>query len=360
MENQNNNSEVMPQKSAEMFAGILREAVESYIQSMDTQPVNEWLNGYLTAQMPQKSTEEIAEITANIMDAVKKHDEKIASMKKAIESGQSAESWFARETMSSEKTVGEQAKELVECHSSLTEISNSYEEPENCEETIDVEVIPPEEWEDSNWNSYKIKDALLETAKQAGNVAIKNTASDLYSKITEYGFRSVLTDKTLIKDSVLYGANTGLKAATTGALEVAKDRCIIPELAPETNTGILANIAGIAIENVKVLGSIAKGDIGFSDGLAMIKNNTVATISGMFGQKYGVSIGAAVGSVVGPLGTMVGGFIGGAVGKFAGTKVGSAIVSTAKKVGSVAKSFCKKVGSAVKSAGSKILSFFRR
>lgn len=360
MSNENNILDKFSQEKAQQFADILREAIESYVKSINVQPLNEWLNGYLTARMPNKNADEIAKITADIIETINQHEEKLSSMKKAVSEGQAVENWFAKETLSPDIPVGEQAKELVECHAALTEISNTYESPENYEEVIEVDVIPPEEWEDSNWNKYKMKDMLVETAKQAGTVAIKNTASDLYEKVTEYGFKTVLTDKTLVNESVLYGASTGLKAATSGAMQVASEVGVLPDVNTEpVPLKLKTVIASLAIENVKILSGVAKGDIDISDGLAMIKNNTVATVSSMIGHKYGVSIGAAIGSVVGPLGTMVGGFVGGAIGKFAGTKVGSAIVSAGKKICSGAKAVVKSVGRTIKSAASKVVSFFR-
>ncbi len=348
----------LPEESAIKFAEILKDAVTSYIESMEKTAVDSWLKSYLQTQLPEKSLAEIEEISGNILNSIQRSDIKMQSMQAAIENGKSVESWFADEAMSESKN-GEQAKRAAECHAALTEISNLYEDADNQEEVLDVDVIPSDEWNNENWNHYRMKDVLIETAKQAGNVAVKNTANDLYSRIMEYGVKTVLTDKTLITDSVMNGAKTGIKAATSGALEIAKYQSIIPDLT-STPTGVLANIASIAIENVNILRSIANGDVGLSEGLSKIKNTTVAHISGLFAESFGVTIGAAIGSVVGPIGTAVGGFVGGAVGKFAGTKVGTAIVSAGKKVCSAAKSVAKKIGSGIKSIGSKICSFFRR
>ena len=55
--------ESFPQDKAQQFGEILKDAVSSYIEHKDSCNVNEWLYSYLTAQLPDKSTEEISVIT---------------------------------------------------------------------------------------------------------------------------------------------------------------------------------------------------------------------------------------------------------------------------------------------------------
>lgn len=352
-------SEILPQKASEELAGILRETIENYVENYKTVPVDTWLENYLTVQLPERSAEEIGQISNDILEAVRLHDSKMASMHEAVKNGTTAENWFANEVLASGRSAGGQAKTLVECSAVLTEISNSYEEPSNQKEIIDVEAVSQEEWADDKWNSYRLKDALMETALDAGEVALKNTADDLYAKVLEHGVQSVLTDKELISESVLYGADSGLKVATSSALRIAADRSIVAQLSKETSTNILADIAGLAIENVRVLGKITQDKVSLTDGLSMIKNNTVATVAGIFGQKQGASIGAAIGTVLGPVGTVVGGFVGSAVGKFAGSKIGHAVVNAGRNICSAAKTVVSSIGNAVRSVGNAIKNFFK-
>ena len=353
-------TEILTQDNAEKFADILRKAVTSYIENKDTVSTSEWLRGYLTAEMPNKSADEIALITEQIISTIAAHEKQVISLKEALTSGKSVEKWFADE-LDNEKSAGEQAKELVECHVELTKAANEYSEEDEQQEIIEVEEIPPEEWNDENWNKYKMKDLVSETVRQAGETALKATATDLYQKVTEYGFKTVLCDKELITESIMNGAGQGIKAATAGALEIASERNILPRTG---NSKTKAVLAGLAIENVKVLGKVAKGDIGLSEGLAMIKNNTIATVSTIIKEKIGMKAGAAIGTIFGPAGTAIGAFVGGAVAKLAGTNVGSKIVSTAKTVCSAAKTVVSKAVSTVKSGVSKVVSgvksFFSR
>ncbi len=353
-------NERLPQDKAQQFADILRDAISSYIENKDSCDVKEWLGNYLSEQIPYKNAEEIAAIRDSIIGTIEIHERTVESMHNALNSGKSVEAWFQEETNNG-ISAGKQAYGLVEAHSALTSVSNQYSEPDEQQEVIDVEVISPEEWEDRNWNKYKMKDLVSETVRQAGDMALRTTASDLYAKTMEYGLKTVLTDKKIISESVMNGAGTGLKIAAAGAMEIAESRNIIP--AGETDTESRSLIASLAIENLKTLGKVTKGEIGLAEGLKNIKDTSVATVAAIVKTKVtavGAKIGATVGAVFGPVGAVVGNFVGGAVGKMAGTKVGSKIVETAKKIGSAAKSVVSKISSTVKSVGSKIKSGLRK
>ena len=57
--------------------------------------------------------------------------------------------------------------------------SNQYAEPEEQQEVIEAEAISEEQWGDNNWNKYKMKELVTETVRQAGDTALRTTASDL-------------------------------------------------------------------------------------------------------------------------------------------------------------------------------------
>jgi len=356
--------EKFPQEKAQQFGEILKDAVSSYIEHKDSCTVDEWLHSYLTEQLPDKSTQEITVITNNIINTVTVHNETVSSMRRALEAGKSVEAWFQEETAPSQQSVGQRAYALTDAYSALATASNQYAESEAQQEVIDVEAIPSEQWNDGNWNKYKMKELVTETVRQAGDTALRTTASDLCEKVTEYGFQTVLIDKELITESVLNGADAGLKVAVSGAMEVANTRGILPDDDSDTESRSL--IACMAIENVKTLGKIAKGEIGLAQGLKEIKDTSTAILATIvktkvadIGAKAGQKIGATVGAVFGPVGTAIGHFVGGAVGKMAGTAVGSKIVETAKKVSSVAKTVVSRVTSTVRSVGSVIRSGLR-
>lgn len=351
-------ADILSQEAAEQLAEILSDAITDYTEKQADMSVGDWLKGYLNDRLTERAPEEIQSICDEIISTIDRHNEKIDSMNKAAASGISAENWFTTEVMSSGGSPGEIAKEAVACDAALNDISNSFEGEEDQAETVEIENIPESEWADEKWNSYRLKDALRETASDAAKVALKNLSDDLTSKIYQHGFKSVVTNKELLTDSLLYAADGGLKVATAGAVRVAADKSIIAKLPKETKTDVIADIAGLAIENAKVLEQIGNGEISAVEGVAKMKNNSVATVAGMFGQEKGASIGASIGATFGPAGMAVGGFVGGTVGRFVGEKLGAAAPVIVDKVCSVAKAAFSTVVNTVASVGNKVLNFF--
>ena len=182
--------------------------------------------------------------------------------------------------------------------------------------------------------------------------------------MTELGFKAVLTDKELIKDAILYGKDTGLKAATAGALEIAKNNNILPIYTEPATPIDSANIAIQAIDKLKILGRVVKGELTMAEAITDIKNQGLALAAGLFSEKIakplimaGSKIGTRVGMIFGPVGAAVGGVVGGIAGKLAGSKVGQKVMDVGRKVCSTAKSVVSKAWNKVKSVGSKLKSF---
>ena len=353
--------ELLLSEKSKQFGEILENAISSYIENKEEYTSSDWLKSYLSESLDEKSTEEISMITETIIKTVNIHGETMDKMKEALDSGMSAEEWFQQETVSDEVVDGKKAYNLTDSYYALTEAKNVYMDSEECEEVIDVEVIP----DDGKWNKYKTKDLVKEIVYQAGETALRTAAGELNKKITECGVKSLISEKEIIKESVLKGADAGLKVAVSGALEVANSEGLLPMY--ETDTESRSLIACMAIENVSVMSRIANGEIGIVQGLKEIKNTSVATLAAIVknkisavGKNIGQRIGSTVGAVFGPVGSAVGHFIGGAVGKMAGTAVGTKIVETVQKVSSVAKSFVSNVRSTFSSIGSTVRSGLKR
>lgn len=103
---------------------------------------------------------------------------------------------------------------------------------------------------------------------------------------------------------------------------------------------MIANVACVGIENVKILVKVAKGELSVTKGLDQMGRVTVSMVGGLCGMAEGAAIGASMTGwipVVGPALAVATGFVGGMVGYFGGSKIGDAVYSGAKKVASAAK-----------------------
>ena len=71
----------------------------------------------------------------------------------------------------------------------------------------------------------------------------------------------------MIEIAVKTGADTSLKVVTAGTLQVAIRKGIISFIPKMTPAGVIANMACVGIENVKILSKIATGELSVTKGL---------------------------------------------------------------------------------------------
>ena len=204
-------------------------------------------------------------------------------------------------------------------------------------------------WNELNWNKYQAKDLAMGIGKQAGQAALMGaavgTGFTLASKLLN---DEEIKGDELVETALVSGADFGVKAAAAGALKVGAEKEIIKVIPKGTPAGTLANIAFVAVENVKVAGRMATGELSLKDGLDQMARVTTATVAGLAASAKGTAVGAAVGTVLGPVGTVVGGFIGGTIGYMAGSTVGKAVIDGVKKVKDIVFEGAKEVVNGVK------------
>lgn len=215
-------------------------------------------------------------------------------------------------------------------------------------------------WNDLNWNEYKAKDLAIGIGKQAGQAALMGTAVGVGFDVAQKVWNGEeINGEELVETAIVSGADFGVKAAAAGALKVGVEKEIVTAIPKGTPAGTIANIAHVAIEDVKIVGKMATGELTVKEGFEKMEQTTVATVAGIATSTKGAAIGAAVGSVLGPVGTVVGGFIGGTVGYMAGSKAGETVVKSVQKIREKAKVVVKSVGQNVSNVVSSISSGIR-
>lgn len=205
-------------------------------------------------------------------------------------------------------------------------------------------------WNELNWNEYKAKDLAIGIGKQAGQAALMGAAVgagfDLAQKVWN---GEEIKGEEVVETALVSGADFGVKAAAAGALKVGVEKEIIRSIPKGTPAGTIANIAHIAVENVKIIGKMASGKLTAREGFEKMEQTSVATVAGIAASAKGTAIGAAVGTVFGPVGTAIGGFIGGTIGYMAGSKAGETVVKGVQKIREKARGVLKTVGNVVSS-----------
>lgn len=219
-----------------------------------------------------------------------------------------------------------------------------------------------------DWNYYKLKDLTNHMTK---NVAVAGMQSAAIAVGYDVVYKT-LTDKNIEINEVVElalksGADSGVKTSVTVALKIASERGILKAIPPGTPPAIIANIATVAIENVKVLNKVAMGEMSVTQGLQQMERVTVATTAGLISAEIGAVNGAVLGALAlswiplvgSPVGAFLGGIIGGTVGYMAGSTVGRKICETAQKVRRTVTNTLKAGARAVKAGFNKAKNFVK-
>ena len=169
--------------------------------------------------------------------------------------------------------------------------------------------------------------------KQAGQAALMGAAIGVGFDVAQKVWNGEEVEcEEMVKTAISSGADFGLKAAVSGAVKVGAEKGIIKMIPKGTPAATIANIVHVGIENVKVIGRMAKGEMNAEEGFDRMEQVTVSAVAGIAASAKGMEIGAGIGTVFGPIGTAVGGFVGGAVGYMAGSSVGESVVKQMQAV----------------------------
>ena len=224
-----------------------------------------------------------------------------------------------------------------------------------------------------DYSHYQTKDLAMFIGKNAGAMALQSAAVTTGLTVASKIFKGESVDADeLVEVAIKTGADTTVKTVTAGTLQVAIRKGIIKFIPKATPAGVIADIACVGIENVKVLAKIASGDLSVTKGLDQMGRITTSMVGGLWGMAKGATVGAKLTGwipVVGSALAVATGFVGGMVGYFGGSKIGEEIYNAGKKVADAAKTVAKAawngvksvgraIGNSAKSAGKAIAGFF--
>lgn len=206
-----------------------------------------------------------------------------------------------------------------------------------------------------DYSHFRTKELAMSIGKNAGAMALQSAAVTTGLTIASKIFQGEKVDSDeMVEVAIKAGADTSIKTVTAGTLQVAIRKGIIKFIPRTTPAGVIANIACVGIENVKIFGRIASGELSITKGLDQMGRTTTSMVGGLWGMAKGAAIGAKLTGwipVVGPALAVATGFVGGMVGYFGGSKIGDAIYNTGKKVAGAARTVAKAAWNGVKSVG---------
>lgn len=186
---------------------------------------------------------------------------------------------------------------------------------------------------DADWNDYVAKDIAIGIGKQTGYACLQGAVVGAGMSIaTKVWNGEPIDGEEVVETAIVSGTDFGIKAATAGALKAASEKGVLKIIPKGTKGSTFANIAFVAVENVKVFGKVAAGELTPKEGLDAMEQTTASCVAGIATSTKGAVMGASIGAVLGPVGAAVGGAIGGAIGYMAGSKVAETVVKGVQKV----------------------------
>lgn len=204
----------------------------------------------------------------------------------------------------------------------------------------------------TGYNVFQTKELALKIGKSAGFAGLQAAAVTTGFTLAANVLKGEQIDSDeVVAAAIETGADTGIKAAVTGALKVGSEKGIISLIPHGTPVRIISGIACNAIENVKILAKVAKGELTMSEGLDKMGRTTTTMYYGMGWGAAGTAIGTVALSWVPIVGPVVGGVVGGMVGYMAGSKFGCTVYGIAKQVASKAKEVVSNATEKVKDIG---------
>lgn len=212
----------------------------------------------------------------------------------------------------------------------------------------------------TDYNAFNTKELALHLGKNAAFSGMQAAAISTGFNLASKAFKGEkIEGDEVVALALKTGADAGIKSAVTGALHVGVEKGIIRIIPKSMPIGMLANIACVGIENIKIFGKVAIGELTISQGLDHMGRTTTAMWIGLSWGAQCTAIGAMMGTII-PIpviGNIIGGVVGGMVGYMAGSKVGQTIYNGVKKVCEGAKRIAKTTWEKIKNAKQKIKEF---
>lgn len=211
-----------------------------------------------------------------------------------------------------------------------------------------------------SYDDVSVKTLASNIGKNAGKFAIISAAVTTGINVIKKAWKGEKIEADEVMEEALKsGADAGVKTVAAGTLKVAVEKGVLRCIPKGTPVGVIATIATVGVENVKILAKAAKGEISKEKVLDQIGRTTVSMTAGLIAAGEAAAIGGVIGGPVG----VVAGAVTGAVGYVAGSKYGEVVYDTWKKTASMAKRTVKVIGKGVQKAGrwfgSKVREFLR-
>lgn len=338
---------------AKDLARLLGRFVTEYGQKPTEQSDAEWLAERLRRELPSMDEAACAVLGQEAVEAIAEYDENLASLNAARAQGKTAQEWFAQRVQHSGLPSDELNRQLGEAYTALNQVNGLMLQDGPVAETAEA----------AGWSSCDPRMLAKGVGEQAILAGLQSAAITTGYSLAEAIMEEQPIDAgKMVAAALESGVDAGIKTAAAGALKVAAEHDLVPQLPPGSPIQLAANVACAAVENVKTLTKAADGIITAGEAAEeMGRNAAVLYFDAAFG-RAGQAIGKAVGILVGktvfhgiPGISKLTGELGGMIGYAAGKTVGKKVRETVERVSTTAKRVVHRAWEGVKAGGRKLL-----
>lgn len=239
------------------------------IENLEEDVIISWLSDKMKEYLDNISEQEINEFASEIAEALREDKKNLEELEKKNKDGISAGRCL----------IDEVTKTMSALDS--TEKSKYYINIERIDDISDYDYMRAEEYTIEYYREYndKINNFTINKSCTIISADIERCIFSGLKDLNYYRNKSIKELKCPEKIvNLFYEGNTHLiKIAVAGALKTAAEKNILRHLKKGYQTGEIADMAFIGVENMNILYKMGKGKLGIIDGLSYISRISTAT-----------------------------------------------------------------------------------
>ena len=245
-------------------ATTLKEILDSFMGSYAGRDrsleFSDWLENKIRQEMPELSKEAGEKLTGQIIEAVEAYDRTLNELNKAVEAGQSKESWFAGRLAENytEMSAADAGEKLLHIEENVAALNQQLMQDISGEQS-EAEIAETDDEAPVEWNEYSIKNKAREIGNQVamtGMAVAANVVKERMQSGDSADIGNVLKETLqdgLIKDS------SEVKAVVAGAVKVAAEKGLEKIVPKDATVDVIGSMAGAAVESAEAACDAAIG-----------------------------------------------------------------------------------------------------
>lgn len=238
------------------FKEILGGFISSYAEREESESFSDWLENKLKQEMPGLSEEICQKLTEEIIGGIANYNNTLKEVNAAAENGISKNEWLAEKLEEAyyDMPSDQAGKALLQIEKSYLDSNNGLLQeldPSQLEVYVDEEPV--------EWNKFNLKKKAYDIGKQIALNGTAAAANALKNKVQ--GGESTIGE--VIQDTFENGLMNDpdeVKAVVAGAVMAASEKGLEKILPEGTDTKIICNLAGVAVESSKAIFDAANGN----------------------------------------------------------------------------------------------------